>query len=272
MIYLPMTPPPPLGELVEVMFYLRDYEPEHAVERLVPDGSINLIIELDGQLRSVFDNESMQVLRQYRGAWVSGAHRAYISISALKGSELLAVRFKAGGAYPLFKRALDSLCDKVVDADLIFGAAIDELRDELLGLPDGPTKLQRLASWLDAAADYTMMADPRILKAVEEIIADPTQVTLKRIIEASGVSQKHFIHLFKRYIGMAPKHYQRILRFARVIPLIHAQEEINWAQLGQDCGYFDQAHFIKDFREFSGFNPQKFFKQGHDRQNFFPLE
>ena len=60
MLYLPYIPEGALGRYVELIFYLQNYHPEHQIERLVPDGSINIIIELDGRKRYIFDNETLK--------------------------------------------------------------------------------------------------------------------------------------------------------------------------------------------------------------------
>ena len=87
-------------------------------------------------------------------------------------------------------------------------------------------------------------------------------------------SQKHLIHLFKKYIGLTPKWYQRILRFNDLLKQIQNKENIAWADIAYRCGYTDQSHFIKEFKHFSGFNPREFIKKEfhQDKPNFFPLD
>lgn len=272
MIYLPYTPTEPLSSSVETIFYLQGYCPEHSVERLVPDGSVSLVVELDDQPRFVYDNETLEKQQECRGAWISGMHSGFISISALQNTELLAIRFAPGGGYPFFKRPLSELNDAVVDAHTILGAGIVELRRQVQTAPEPELKLRVAQQYLLDIADFTLAPPPAITNAVAAIRAAPTVGKLDEIIAQSQYSHKHFISLFKKYVGLSPKAFQRVLRFAQVIPLIHEKQRINWAQLSADCGYYDQAHFIKDFQNFSGFNPQDFLNDRHDRLNFFPTE
>jgi AraC-like DNA-binding protein len=86
-------------------------------------------------------------------------------------------------------------------------------------------------------------------------------------------SQKQLILNFKKYVGLSPKYYQRILRFNDILQKIHNREKISWAEVAYNCGYSDQSHFIKEFNHFSGFNPQEFIKREFNKEetNFFPL-
>lgn len=68
------------------------------------------------------------------------------------------------------------------------------------------------------------------------------------------MSSKRFIERFKEDVGVTPKRYCRIRRFQQAVTLAHQQPE-DWSQVALDCGYFDQAHFIHDFRSFSGVTP-----------------
>jgi AraC-like DNA-binding protein len=70
-----------------------------------------------------------------------------------------------------------------------------------------------------------------------------------------AMSSKRFIERFKADVGVTPKRYCRLLRFQRVVSHAHQSAPTDWAGLALDCGYFDQAHLIHEFREFSGLTP-----------------
>ena len=73
--------------------------------------------------------------------------------------------------------------------------------------------------------------------------------------DAIALSPKRFIERFKADVGVTPKRYCRLLRFQRVVTNAHRGGATDWAELALACGYFDQAHLIHDFREFSGLTP-----------------
>ena len=100
----------------------------------------------------------------------------------------------------------------------------------------------------------------------------PKEPTLKYIAEKSCFSQKKFIQIFKKYVGITPKQLHRIKRFNEILVALENKDRISWASIAADCGYFDQAHFIKDFYSFSGLNPKQYINEIGDFPNYFPVK
>jgi AraC-like DNA-binding protein len=76
-----------------------------------------------------------------------------------------------------------------------------------------------------------------------------------QIANAVGLSRKRFSERFKTEVGVTPKRYCRLLRFQRALARAHGGDSVDWGDLALACGYFDQAHLIHEFREFSGLTP-----------------
>ncbi len=277
MIYVPYMLQGILADALDAMFYLKGYSPEHGIERLVPDGKIAIVLALDGQQRFIYDNETLTPLQTCENAWVSGMQTGFISISALKNTELLAIQFKVGKAFPFIKQPLGTLQDRVVQAqempnNEILGEEILALKDTVSTTLTPEDKLDTVAQWLTNRYNNQLLPKEPISNAIQQIIANPVVPTIKEVMKHNVYSKKHFIHLFKKHAGLSPKALQRVLRFAQVLPLIQEEKQIQWAQISTECGYFDQSHFIKDFLHFSGYNPSAFLKEDHDRPNFFPVD
>jgi AraC-like DNA-binding protein len=74
----------------------------------------------------------------------------------------------------------------------------------------------------------------------------------------AGVSPNHLAHQFKERVGLTPKRVARIYRFARLILSVDPRDPREWAQLAHAAGYFDQAHFSKEFKDFTGHTPSSY--------------
>ena len=107
--------------------------------------------------------------------------------------------------------------------------------------------------------------------ALQRLNAQPSIDSINDISRAAGVSQKHLINLFKKEVGLTPKQTARIMRFQNVIRTIERQKRFSWTSIAYDCDYYDQSHFIKEFREFSGINPQAYLLQIGDYLNYLPV-
>lgn len=275
MIYHDFHPEPPIGEHIDLILHYRSYRPEHSIERVVPDGTITLILELDGHERTVYDNETLQPVEKFRGAWVSGAQEAFLSISAVDQSRMLAVRFRPGGAAAFLGGSVDELTGRVIDARELFGETVRALRTRIVEADDPQESIRGALAWL---ADRFVAADgppAPIRDVVERISAEPKFFSkrLADVAASAGYSHKHLISLFRRYVGLTPKRFQRIMRFSEILPHVVNKESVSWAQVSAECGYYDQSHFIREFKRFCGYNPQQFLDSSeHGRTNFIPVE
>lgn len=263
----------PLHKYIESIFHFKDLIPEHSIERVVPTGQIFIIFELDGITRNTFDNETLKPSNRYTKVWISGMHKNYISISAHQKSEMLVVQFKAFGAHPFFHFPIQNLNEKIVSAEEIFGDSILELREELLEQQTSEDKFHIVEKWLESRFHPEKEPPKELLRTLEGLQSE-SATNYSLIIESYPKTQKHLIDQFKKYIGLTPKYYQRILRFNEILQLIKNNEKIAWSQIAYQCNYSDQSHFIKEFKHFSGFNPKEFIEQefNSNEPNFFPLE
>ena len=72
------------------------------------------------------------------------------------------------------------------------------------------------------------------------------------------MSRKHLGKLFRAHVGLTPKVYARMFRFRRAIELVQQGQRLDWTRVAMACGYYDQAHFNREFREFAGMSPGEF--------------
>ena len=92
-------------------------------------------------------------------------------------------------------------------------------------------------------------------------VAVPAQIG--HVAEAAGLSAGHFTRLFQEEVGLTPKQFARVRRFRTVLRrarTAHTAQRVNWAQLAADCGYYDQAHLIKEFHAFAGVCPSAYLR------------
>lgn len=262
-----------LAAYIESIFHFEGFVPDHSIERVVPTGHVFLIFELDGIERQTFENSSLKPINTYTNAWISGIHKNHISISAHEDSEMFVIQFKSFGAYPFLQKSIHEFCDKIIGAENVFGEGVLELREALINARAATEKFAKAERWLNQLYSHTHNPPAEIVEAVEELHIHPTK-TIKELVSGYSKTQKHLIAQFKKYVGVTPKYYQRIIRFNEILRQMHQSQSIDWAQIALQFDYTDQSHFIKEFKHFSGFNPEKFIKNDYhkDQQNFFPLD
>ncbi|MBK8819809.1 MAG: AraC family transcriptional regulator [Saprospiraceae bacterium] len=264
---------PDLANHVESVLYFKGLTPLHSIERIVPTGHVFVVFEFDDIPRNTYDNDTLRPLETFTKVWVSGIQHNFLSISAHQDSEMLVIQFKPAGAFQFLHCPLYQIKDKVVAATKIFGNEILDLRNEILLAETPQTKFEITANWLLRRFDIKKEAPSYLLTFIERLQEDPVS-NLKNLVESYPATQKQLIEHFKKYVGLTPKYYHRILRFNEILKKINQKEKLSWASIAYSCDYSDQSHFIKEFYLFSGFNPQEFIKMDFpkERTNFFPLD
>ncbi|MBO6545469.1 MAG: AraC family transcriptional regulator [Balneolaceae bacterium] len=257
-----------MSNAVELFTYYRDLIQEHTIERLMPDGAAHLIIELDDIPKFTFHNETLEVKEKYSGGWISGMQKEFISISAEVHSSMFVIRFTPTGLFQLLGVSMDELRDQVFDAELFFGSSIRTLRDQLLEAPTPECKFKAVSNWLSEKMISNQQINPVVNFAIDHITKNPSLDQVGRLSQITGYSQKQLIHLFKTHLGLTPKYFQRIMRFNLVLKELDQTSRINWTALSQQCGFYDQAHFIREFQKFSGFNPTEFLNTEREYKNY----
>ena len=261
----------PLNQFVDFFIYAEGYNPNHSIDRFLPDGNTEIIFDFDEAPQYIYDNQTLAEIQACRRVWASGVRTGFISIPSGKHSAKFIISFKKGMAYPFFPLPMDEMADRVVDADVLWGNDFAFLREQLLEIDQIDLKFATVESFLLAHFHGKLVPNPAVEYALAEIIRRPDQINFARLNQDIGYSQKHFIGMFKRQVGVTPKAYLKIIRFQKAITEIERRQEANWTNISQDCGFYDQAHFINDFKFFSGFTPEEYVRRKNDVLNYVPV-
>ncbi len=264
----------PLHHIIKNIFYIEGFSPEHKIDRLLPDGNTEMIIDLTDDPKFIYDNDSFEVVQTCRYAWLSGMRTKPISIPS-NNHKMIVINFHKGKAFPYYPFPANEITDYVVDADLVFGKSIFDIREQLLACTT-VTKIFKLLEQFFlklSGLDLNLSTEAKCVEfAIQSILKKPDTSQLKSLSQKIGYSQKHFINLFKKQVGITPKNFQKIVRFQKAIVDIDVSEELDWGAISFDCGYYDQAHFINDFKKFSGFTPKTYFRKKAELLNYIPVQ
>jgi AraC-like DNA-binding protein len=262
---------PPLQAHVEYLWYHEGIVSDYAMERLVPDGAIELIIDLTERAKRWSHPDTLRQVRTVHRSWISGQHSRPIAIEAAQNSCMIGARFRPGGAYAVLARPVSELNDSVVELELLWGRAIDVLRDRLIAAPSVDERFALLdRALVDRAADR-LDVDRSVARALDRIAKRPSEVSIRALAAEIGISQRRLVRLFEERVGLRPKRLARVLRFQRVLRRLEREPRLTWSALAAEHGYFDQSHFIKDFGALSGMRPTQYLQDKGEYFNFIPI-
>jgi AraC-like DNA-binding protein len=264
MPYLHAVPAPPLSRFVELLWYYDDPPKPHAKERLMPDGCLTLIINLADDQTRLYDADDVSKMKTLSGCSVSGPHTRCFAIDTDEQTCVIGASFRPGGAVPFLKLPSDELHNQHLNLEDLWGRLAGELRERTLAAKSPAAKLRIVELALLERAAGLFDGQPVVEYAVENFLAQPATAKIAQVADKTGFSPRHFIELFKQHVGMTPKLFCRVRRFQKVLRRITSGKPVNWTGVALDGGYFDQAHFIHDFRAFSGINPSKYLADYRD--------
>jgi AraC-like DNA-binding protein len=244
------------------------------MDRFLPDGNTEIIFNLSENPQFIYDNETLQAVQTCQHTWVSGVRTRPITIPSGRGSRMLVVAFKKGKASPFYPMPMSEIADEVVEAEVIFGRDVRDLRERLLAAPTIQLMFSLVERFILQRAGESLSPDMTaecVEYAVSTITSRPSKLGIQRLSEEIGYSQKHFTTLFKKQVGVSPGQYTQIMRFQKTILAIEKDESIHWSEIALRQGYYDQAHFIHEFRHFSGFTPGEYLTRKTDLLNYIPV-
>lgn len=260
----------PLNHFIESFFYYSGYNPVHSLDRFLPDGNVQIVFDLTEYPKYIHDNQTLKEIQSCRNVWFSGFRTEPITIPSGQQSEMLIITFHKGRAFPFLSEPMGQLTNYVVDAELVLKNEILDLRELIKDCESIEQKF--LAIEANLLRNYNLTKDPFIDYAVSNITAQPNQCSMKELSNKVGYSQKHLIKIFRDRLGVTPKNFLKVIRFQKVINEIELQKYVNWTSVGLDCGFYDQSHFIADFKKFSGFTPNEYLKQKGGFLNYVPVK
>jgi AraC-type DNA-binding domain-containing proteins len=267
MFFHKRKPAPPLGDYVEYLWYLAD-TPAHAQERIVPTGTFELVINLAEDGFSIGEQPSgpAGATRRPRGAVVSGPFRRFLLVDTRDHASIVGVHFRPGRVLPFLGCRADEIGAGHVELEDLWGAAdARRLRERLCA---AATTDQRLRVLEDALTARLACRTAELLSLRRDIhyavqALQCGTAPISQIAADLGLSHRRFIEVFTAQVGTTPKFYGRLQRFHRALRVATdaagagAGRGPNWGALALECGYFDQSHLVRDFREFAGLTPER---------------
>ena len=233
-------------------------ESEQEMENFVlPDTSTALAIVYKGQV-SMEENGKLNAMSS---AVFSGLTKSARLIKYSNQTSNLLVIFQPGGASAFFREPLNELFGERLQADLLQGHSdLRNIAEQLSETKNKADKLSLVERILTTKLNGHQ-TDQLISSSVEKIKSSKGYIQIHQLAKELYISQDSFEKRFRQKVGTTPKQFSRIIRLRNAINT-HSHKK-NLTETALDAGYFDQAHFIKDFKLFTGKTPREFFSSAN---------
>lgn len=260
-----MKPHPELEPFIECYWSIEDESTISQIQKIIPDGYPEILFH---------HRDPWQINMQ--GAWelqpkrlLAGQVRRYFYLQNTGASGIIGIKLKPAALTQWFNLDMSKYTDKVIDLSEALGTRLSDLEQQLHKTTT-PEAITEVADHYFQQFRHPIAGPPQpaIDKAVELIIDRKGLITIAEITVQTGISERQLERYFKKYVGLSPKYYARVIRFSAIFQYIQ-QGDIGWAGLANEAGYYDQSHFIRNFKAFTGEDPTAYGFSEANMANFF---
>lgn len=235
-VYREFAPPDRLKQYVEC-FWTVELGSSLSEYPVLPDGCVDIVY-------------SPSVTRELQLVGVMTSARRF-ALSA--GQFQFGVRFRAAMSQAFLPLPGPDTLDQSIALSDIWGADARRLTEQILEAQSPRQCIGLIEARLANPSDVTL-----VQRLCSSIVQAAGQVRVDDLAFQAGLSSRQLRRLFIEQLGLSPKHFCRVIRFRNSLSRLSERGHADWVQMALDCGYYDQAHFINEFREFSGYTPGEF--------------
>ncbi|MCA0457867.1 MAG: helix-turn-helix domain-containing protein [Chloroflexi bacterium] len=239
--YREFPPHPALAPYVACYWSITS--PLPLINRILPDGCTDIVV-----------TPELKFVGAMRSAFVS---------QIIPDSLTVGIRFKPGGSSAFFRLPLNELTDNEVTLDNLWGRFAHDLTDQLAAARTAREKIAHLEAALLCRLDQLPTLNPTLQQAVSTVRQANGDITITDLRTRLALSERQLERGFHQWVGLSPRQFARVTRFRQVVDLLH-QPALSLTQIAYRAGYYDQAHFIHDFKSLAGLTPRDYRREQQD--------
>lgn len=243
-------------------------------ERIAPTGSTVAVLVLGAPILQTSRNGTGEPFLATQG-WLAGPHDGPVVNAPTGGTWAVGVVSSPVGCRALFGVDPAPLRGRVVDLMSAWPVA-GPLREALLGVSTPSAELALVESALLGCLQPDAAGVHRCAAAVAALETDPMR-PITGVAAAVGITHAHLDREFVRVVGLSPRSLARILRLRRLLDRVDVHTDLSWTAVAAEWGWFDQSHFIRDFKRHTGVTPSGYvaaqrraFATGQNEPGFVP--
>jgi AraC-like DNA-binding protein len=257
MEYVGRVPAPPLDRFIDDIYCLTG-APRHRRMNVPPMPSAHLYINLGGPAL-LRDSDASVPPAVFTDGWFMGVWTRRFLVEYPSRVRLVGVHFKPWGMSPFIDMPATELRDRWVPVDAVWRRSVDRIRNQLGDIASATKTLRLLEEELRSRlAEAPSRGLDLVRHTGGRLETSHGAVPVGALADAAGVSGNHLATQFTSHVGVTPKRVARIYRFARLIVSVDALRPVDWSELAQAAGYFDRAHFSREFKDFTGHTPTEY--------------
>jgi len=259
--YKQFQPSELLRSYIDSYWFLEDENPIRGqlIDRVIPNIGYGLMFSYGNHLESKYIYQHKYTVNP-AGLIASSTHYPVLIKSEGKRG-IFGVKLKPHTVKMLLRVPAFEITNRSLSLEEVIGLEGLRLTQQIVNASNIDERIRIVESFLAFRLLNNLKNENQIVKfLISRIIQNKGNIILKTLSDECDVCERQLQRLFLQHVGVSPKFFARTYRINNVFDLLRTSNNLMWFDIVFRCGYFDQSHFIKEFKALSGITPEAFFR------------
>jgi len=233
-----------------------DNDADTSYIRVLPDACVELFFNYTSTPVAIIAGEL------YKGSIVTSRMSRAVDVQMRKGAGVVAICFYPGMAYKFIQIPMHTLSDTTATLTDVWGSSATEIEEKMAAAGCNEQRVSLIQQCL-----FEQMAHAKeelhIMHCIRQVQLSGGQAPVEKLSCNTGLSQRQLSRKFQEYVGLSPKAYLRVSRFLFSLDHLKTYPAFSLTEIACKSGYYDQAHFIRDYKDYTGYTPGQVLQSPH---------
>lgn len=264
MRFMRLDPREDLRRILECYWIVEDDDPAPLKQKIIPDGFTEIIFHFGDPYRINLETRWSIQARSL----VAGQIKQHFYLENSGASSIMGIKLQPYSLTLLFDLDMHECTDRVLNLRTALNGRMNALDQQLRSCKTESERIELLNQYFTEKLALIKPEQMPIEVAVARIFERKGMITVSELSSELNASERTLEKSFRKYVGLSPKFFARIIRFNYIFQLIKDKSP-DWADIVYRAGYYDQSHFIRNFKAFTGEDPSSYLFEEKSLANFF---